>query len=170
MDYIYNMHRWHDDIYGFWMDGQVLSGYPPLALWEIVWPSARWIFSHRARRWRRGGSYGVLPLASLALAGWSFSSTLQTSFSTGDQWMVSGTLFFFSKPLGIGHEVYVKFPQLLALLTYLGSTIVPSVRVFFVLPSVIFFLFARKLTYHFFVTCILYVFVRICSPPMNLLN
>ena len=67
----------------------ILDGWPgfqwisPLALWEIVFPSARWIFSHRARRWRRGGSYGVLPLASLALAGWGFASTLQTSFSTG---------------------------------------------------------------------------------------
>ena len=108
------------DMDGFWMDGQVLSGYPLWQPYGRSGPSARWIFSHRARRWRRGGSYGVLPLASLALAGWGFPSTLQTSFSTGDfgrsaepsfrllwkwentmnQWMVSGTLFS-GKPVGI---------------------------------------------------------------------
>ena len=143
------------------MDGQVLSGYPLWQPYGRSGPSARWIFSHRARRWRRGGSYGVLPLASLALAGWGFSSTLQTSFSTGDFGPVDGIGYpVFRQTTRNLRAKYMFSPQVLALLTYLGSTIVPSVRVFFVLPSVKTVLFARKLTYHFF--CDMYT-VRICT-------
>ena len=154
----------------------ILDGWPgfqwisPLALWEIVFPSARWIFSHRARRWRRGGSYGVLPLASLALAGWGFASTLQTSFSTGAAvgWY-RVPCFFEQTTRNRTRSFFVKFPQVL------GWHILAQP----LFHRFVFFSFCHQwklFSLHaswriiFFVTCILYVFVRICSPPIFFLN
>ena len=141
------------------MDGQVFSGYPLWPYGRSFFPAPGGFFSteqgaggvevhmesfpSQALRWRVGVSHQLSKLHS----------------AQAQLWDGIGYPVFLSKPLGIGHEVFCEISTGFGL-TYLGSTIVPSVRVFFVLPSVKTFLFARKLTYHFF--CDMYT-VRICT-------
>ena len=107
MDYIYNMHRWHDDIYGFWMDGQVFSGYPLWPYGRSFFPAPGGFFSteqgaggvevhmesfpSQALRWRVGVSHQLSKLHS----------------AQAQLWDGIGYPVFLSKPLGIGHEVFL---------------------------------------------------------------